>query len=40
VLKPSKEKRIGLASMLSFPNELNDSEFLQYLLEKAAILIK
>jgi sulfur-carrier protein len=40
VLKPSKEKRIRLASMLSFPNELNDSEFLQYLLEKAAILIK
>ncbi len=40
VLKPSKDKRIRLASMLGFPNELNYSEFLQYLLEKAAILIK
>jgi sulfur-carrier protein len=40
VLKPSKEKRIRLASMLGFLNEFNDSEFLQYLLEKAAILIK
>jgi molybdopterin synthase sulfur carrier subunit len=40
VLKPSKEKRIRLASMLGFPNELNYNEFLQYLLEKAAILIK
>jgi hypothetical protein len=26
--------------MLGFPNELDDSEVLQYLLEKAAILIK
>jgi molybdopterin synthase sulfur carrier subunit len=40
VLKPTKEKRILLASMLGFRNELDDSEFLQYLLEKAAILIK
>jgi hypothetical protein len=40
VLKPSKEKRIRLASMLGFPNALDDSEVLQYLLEKAAILIK
>jgi tRNA threonylcarbamoyladenosine modification (KEOPS) complex Cgi121 subunit/molybdopterin converting factor small subunit len=40
VLKPSKEKRIQLASMLGFPNELDESEVLQYLLEKAAILIK
>ena len=40
VLKPSKDKRIRLANMLGFPNELNYSEFLQYLLEKAAILIK
>jgi sulfur-carrier protein len=40
LLKPSKEKKIRLASMLGIPNELNYSEFLQYLLEKAAILIK
>src|ERR671921_443468 len=40
VLEPSKEKRIRLANMLGFPNELDDSEVLQYLLEKAAILIK
>jgi tRNA threonylcarbamoyladenosine modification (KEOPS) complex Cgi121 subunit len=41
VLKPSKEKRIRLASMFGFfPNELNDSEFLQCLLEKAAIVIR
>src|SRR5215210_4642896 len=41
VLKPSKEKRIRLASMLGFfPNKLNDSEFLQCLLEKAAIVIR
>jgi molybdopterin synthase sulfur carrier subunit len=40
VLKPTNEKRILLASMLGFRNELDDSEFLQYLLEKAAILIK
>ena len=40
VLKPSEDKRIRLASMLGFTTELDDSEFLQYLLEKAAILIR
>jgi molybdopterin converting factor small subunit/tRNA threonylcarbamoyladenosine modification (KEOPS) complex Cgi121 subunit len=40
VLKPSEDKRIQLASMLGFATKLDDSEFLQYLLEKAAILIR
>jgi molybdopterin synthase sulfur carrier subunit len=40
VLKPSKEKKARLVSMLGFPTKLDDSEFLRYLLEKAAILIK
>ena len=40
VLNPSEEKRIRLATMLGFPTKLDDSEFLQYLLEKAAILIR
>jgi sulfur-carrier protein len=40
VLNPSEEKRIWLASMLGFPAKLDYSEFLQYLLEKAAILIR
>jgi molybdopterin synthase sulfur carrier subunit len=40
VLKPSEDKRIWLASMLGFPTKLDDSKFLQYLLEKAAILIR
>lgn len=40
VLKPSEDKRIRLASMLGFTKKLDDSEFLQYLLEKAAILIR
>jgi molybdopterin synthase sulfur carrier subunit len=40
VLKPSEGKRIWLASMLGFTTKLDDSEFLQYLLEKAAILIR
>lgn len=40
VLKPSEDKRIRLASMLGFTTKLDDSEFLQYLLEKAAILIR
>ena len=40
VLNPSEDKRIRLASMLGFPTKLDDSEFLQYLLEKAAILIR
>lgn len=40
VLKPSEDKRIWLAGMLGFPTKLSDSEFLQYLLEKAAIMIR
>ena len=40
VLKPSEDKRIRLASMFGFATKLDDSEFLQYLLEKAAILIR
>lgn len=40
VLEPSEDKRIWLASMLGFTKKLDDSEFLQYLLEKAAILIR
>jgi molybdopterin synthase sulfur carrier subunit len=40
VLKPSKEKKARLVSMLGFPKKLDESEFLRYLLEKAAILIK
>ncbi|MDP8889333.1 MAG: MoaD/ThiS family protein [Thermoproteota archaeon] len=40
VLKPSEDKRIRLASMLGLTTRLDDSEFLQYLLEKAAILIR
>jgi hypothetical protein len=40
VLKPIEDKRIQLASMLGFTTKLDDSEFLQYLLEKAAILVR
>ena len=40
VLEPSEDKRIRLASMLGFTKKLDDSEFLQYLLEKAAILVR
>jgi tRNA threonylcarbamoyladenosine modification (KEOPS) complex Cgi121 subunit len=40
VLKPSEDKKIRLASMLGLTTKLDDSEFLQYLLEKAAILIR
>jgi tRNA threonylcarbamoyladenosine modification (KEOPS) complex Cgi121 subunit/molybdopterin converting factor small subunit len=40
VLKPSEDKRIWLASMFGFNTKLDDNEFLKYLLEKAAILIK
>jgi hypothetical protein len=39
VLKPNKYKRIRLASLLGSPAKLDNDEFLQYLLEKAAILI-
>jgi molybdopterin synthase sulfur carrier subunit len=40
VLKPSKEKKDRFASKLGFITKLDDSEFLLYLLEKAAILVK
>ena len=40
VLKPNEDKRIRLASLLGSPVKLDNSEFLQYLLEKAAILIE
>ena len=40
VLKPSEDKRIRLASVLGFTTKLEKSEFLQYLLEKAAILVR
>ena len=40
VLKPSEDKRIRLASVLGFTTKLDNSEFLQYLLEKAAILVR
>lgn len=39
VLKPNEDKRIRLVSFLGSPAKLDNSEFLQYLLEKAAILI-
>jgi tRNA threonylcarbamoyladenosine modification (KEOPS) complex Cgi121 subunit/molybdopterin converting factor small subunit len=39
VLKPNEDKRIRLAGLLGTPAKLDNSEFLQYLLEKAAILI-
>jgi tRNA threonylcarbamoyladenosine modification (KEOPS) complex Cgi121 subunit len=40
VLKRSEDKRIRLASMLGFTTKLDNGEFLQYLLEKAAILVR
>jgi molybdopterin converting factor small subunit/tRNA threonylcarbamoyladenosine modification (KEOPS) complex Cgi121 subunit len=40
VLKRSEDKRIRLASMLGFIIKLDNGEFLQYLLEKAAILVR
>jgi len=39
VLKPDEDKRIRLASMLGCPAELDNCKFLQYLLEKAALLV-
>ena len=39
VLKPNEDKRNRLASLLGSPTKLDNREFLQYLLEKAAILI-
>jgi tRNA threonylcarbamoyladenosine modification (KEOPS) complex Cgi121 subunit/molybdopterin converting factor small subunit len=40
VLEPSSEKRTRLAGMLGMSAKLDDREFLQYLLERAAILVK
>ena len=39
VLRPNEDKRIRLASLLGSPAKLDSRKFLQYLLEKAAILI-
>ena len=39
VLKPDKKKKAWLASTLGLSTELRGSEFIQYLLEKAAIMI-
>lgn len=40
VLEPSKEKKARLTDMLGIMAKLGDREFLQYLLERAAILVK
>jgi tRNA threonylcarbamoyladenosine modification (KEOPS) complex Cgi121 subunit/molybdopterin converting factor small subunit len=40
VLEPSKEKKARLAGLLGIKIKLDDGEFLQYLLERAAILVK
>ena len=40
ILKPNEDKRKRLASMLGFTAKLDDSKFLQYLLEKAAIMVR
>jgi tRNA threonylcarbamoyladenosine modification (KEOPS) complex Cgi121 subunit len=40
ILKPNEDKRKRLASMLGLKAKLDDSKFLQYLLEKAAILVR
>lgn len=40
VLKPSKEKKDRFASKFGLVTKLDDCEFLLYLLEKAAILVK
>ena len=40
VLRPNEDKRIRLASLLGSPAKLDSRKFLQYLLEKAAILIE
>lgn len=40
VLEPTVKKKTQLASLLGAPAELDDSEFLQYLVERAAILLK
>lgn len=40
VLEPSAEKRTRLAGLLGMNTKFDDYEFLQYLLERAAILVK
>jgi tRNA threonylcarbamoyladenosine modification (KEOPS) complex Cgi121 subunit/molybdopterin converting factor small subunit len=40
VIEPNKNKRIRLTNMLGINAKIDDSEFLQYLLERAAILVK
>lgn len=40
VLQPGREKRLRLASTLGINADFDDNEFLQYLLERAAILVK
>jgi tRNA threonylcarbamoyladenosine modification (KEOPS) complex Cgi121 subunit/molybdopterin converting factor small subunit len=40
VLQPSREKRTRLVGMLGMNAKFDDGEFLQYLLERAAILVK
>jgi hypothetical protein len=40
VLQPGREKRTRLAGMLGMNAKFDDKEFLQYLLERAAILVK
>jgi tRNA threonylcarbamoyladenosine modification (KEOPS) complex Cgi121 subunit len=40
VLEPGREKKAHLAGILDMNAKFYDSEFLQYLLEKAAILVK
>ena len=40
VLAPSREKKVRLISLLSLSIKFDNSEFLRYLLERAAILVK
>lgn len=40
VIEPSRKKRTHLAGMLGINAKFDDGEFLQYLLERAAILVK
>jgi len=39
VIEPTKEKRANLSEMLGLSNKFGEQEFLQYLLERAAILV-
>ena len=40
VLKPSRQKRAALTAVLDLKAKLHDGEFLKYLLERAAILVR